>query len=165
MYVSFHGVKRRIIIRVFVGICRKTLGFGRFSRQPTHPTALHQFANMLNLSFRRLRARFTLLAVVALSALLLRSVAFAQTSVSNGSISGTVTDSTGAVVPNAKVTITGPTGQTVRANTSDAGTYSSGALIPGFPPQKNRIPRFWPKPEGICGMIAMPCLLPASSFS
>jgi|SRR5580704_14149435 hypothetical protein len=57
---------------------------------------------MLNLSFRRLRARFTLLAVVALSALLLRSVAFAQTSVSNGSISGTVTDTTGAVVPNAK---------------------------------------------------------------
>jgi hypothetical protein len=107
---------------------------------------------MLNLSFRRLRARFTLLAVVALSALLLRSVAFAQTSVSNGSISGTVTDTTGAVVPNAKVTITGPTGQTVRANTSDAGTYSSGALIPGCPPQKNRIPRFWPKPEGICGM-------------
>jgi type 1 fimbria pilin len=66
---------------------------------------------MLNLSFRRLRARFTLLAVVALSALLLRSVAFAQTSVSNGSISGTVTDTTGAVVPNAKVTITGPLGK------------------------------------------------------
>jgi hypothetical protein len=43
MYVGFHGVKRRIIIRVFVDICRKTLGFGRFSRQPTHPTALHQF--------------------------------------------------------------------------------------------------------------------------
>lgn len=54
---------------------------------------------MLNLSFRRLRARFTLLAVVALSALLLRPVAFAQTSVSNGSISGTVTDTTGAAVP------------------------------------------------------------------
>jgi hypothetical protein len=65
---------------------------------------------MLNLSFRRLRARFTLLAVVALFALLLRTVAFAQPSVSNGSISGTVTDTTGAVVPNAKVTITGPTG-------------------------------------------------------
>ena len=40
---------------------------------------------MLNLSCRRLRARFTLLAVVALSALLLRSVAFAQTSVSSAS--------------------------------------------------------------------------------
>src|SRR5580704_18027214 len=86
---------------------------------------------MLNLSFRRLRARFTLLALVALSALLLRSVAFAQTSVSNGSISGTVTDASGAVVPNAKVTMTGPTGQTVHATTSSAGTYSSGALIPG----------------------------------
>src|SRR5580704_8936473 len=76
-------------------------------------------------------ARFTLLALVALSTLLLCSVAFAQTSVSNGSISGTVTDSTGAVVPNAKVTMTGTTGQTVHATTSGAGTYSSGALVPG----------------------------------
>ncbi len=79
----------------------------------------------------RLSARFTLPALVALSTLLLCSVAFAQTSVSNGSISGTVTDATGAVVPNAKVTMTGPTGQTVHATTSGAGTYSSGALVPG----------------------------------
>ncbi|HXM66072.1 MAG TPA: carboxypeptidase regulatory-like domain-containing protein [Candidatus Acidoferrum sp.] len=79
----------------------------------------------------RLSARFTLLALVALFTLLLCSVAFAQTSVSNGSISGTVTDSTGAVVPNAKVTMTGTTGQTVHATTSAAGTYSSGALVPG----------------------------------
>src|ERR1700677_3391895 len=79
----------------------------------------------------RLSARFTLLALVALSALLLCSVAFAQTSVSNGSISGTVTDATGAVVPNAKVTMTGPTGQIVHATSSGAGTYSSGALVPG----------------------------------
>jgi hypothetical protein len=76
-------------------------------------------------------ARFTLLALVTVSALLLCSVAFAQTSVSNGSISGTVTDATGAVVPNAKVTMTGPTGQTVHATTSGTGTYSSGALVPG----------------------------------
>src|SRR5579862_2267413 len=76
-------------------------------------------------------ARFTLLALVAVPALLLCSLAFAQTSVSNGSISGTVTDASGAVVPNAKVTMTGPTGQTVRATTSGAGTYSSGALVPG----------------------------------
>jgi len=79
----------------------------------------------------RFSARFTLLALVALSALLLCSVAFAQTSVSNGSISGTVTDATGAVVPDAKVILTGPTGQTVHATTSGAGTYSSGALVPG----------------------------------
>jgi Carboxypeptidase regulatory-like domain len=83
------------------------------------------------LSSPRLSARFTLLALVALSALLLCSVAFAQTSVSNGSISGTVTDATGAVVPNVKVIMTGPTGQTVHATTSAAGTYSSGALVPG----------------------------------
>ena len=86
---------------------------------------------MLNLSPHRLSARLTLLALVALSALLLCSVAFAQTSVSNGSISGTVTDASGAVVPNARVTMTGPTGQTVHATTSGAGTYSSGALVPG----------------------------------
>ncbi len=79
----------------------------------------------------RLSARFTLPALVALSALLLCSVAFAQTSVSNGSISGTVIDATGAVVPNARITMTGPTGQTIHVTTSDAGTYSSGALVPG----------------------------------
>jgi hypothetical protein len=79
----------------------------------------------------RVNARFTLLSLVALSALLLCSVAFAQTSVSNGSISGTVTDATGAVVPNAKVTMTGLPWQTVDATTSGAGTYSSGALVPG----------------------------------
>jgi Carboxypeptidase regulatory-like domain len=79
----------------------------------------------------RLSARFTLLALLALPVLLLCSMVFAQTSVSNGSISGTVTDATGAVVPTAKVTITGPTGQTVHATTSDTGTYSSGALVPG----------------------------------
>src|ERR1700728_1704044 len=76
-------------------------------------------------------ARFTRLALVVLSTLLLCSVAFAQTSVSNGSISGTVTDATGAVVPNVKVTMIGPTGQTIHATTSGAGTYSSGALVPG----------------------------------
>src|SRR3984885_4140899 len=86
---------------------------------------------MLNLSSPRFSARFTLPVVAALSALLLCSTAFAQTSVSDGSISGTVTDATGAVVPNVRVTMTGPTGQTVHATTSNAGTYSSGALVPG----------------------------------
>jgi hypothetical protein len=86
---------------------------------------------MLNLSPRRLSARFAMLALLALSAPLLCSVAFAQTSVSNGSISGTVTDATGAVVPGAKVTMIGPTGQTVHATTGGAGTYSSGELVPG----------------------------------
>jgi hypothetical protein len=59
------------------------------------------------------------------------SAAFAQTTVSTGGIAGVVTDSSGAVVPNAKVTITGPTGQTSRATTSDTGLYNSAGLIPG----------------------------------
>ena len=41
----------------------------------------------------------------------------------------------------------------------------SPAVVNRVSSAKNKIPRFWPKPEGICGMIAMPCLLPASSFS
>ncbi len=86
---------------------------------------------MLKLNSSRYGSRFMVLALVALTALLISSLAFAQTSVSNGSIAGTAADSTGAVVPNAKVTITGPTGQTVRTNTSGSGSYSSGALIPG----------------------------------
>ncbi|MFZ0417728.1 MAG: carboxypeptidase regulatory-like domain-containing protein [Candidatus Sulfotelmatobacter sp.] len=79
----------------------------------------------------RTAARFVVLALIAISALFLSSVAFAQSTVSNGSIAGTVTDATGAVVPNARVTMTGPTGQTVHAVTSNSGAYSSGALIPG----------------------------------
>ena len=86
---------------------------------------------MLKLNSSRTGARFIVLALVALSALLLSSVAFAQTTVSTGSIVGTVSDATGAVVPNAKVTITGSTGQTIHTSTSGTGSYSSGALVPG----------------------------------
>ncbi len=74
---------------------------------------------------------YVLLTLVALSGLFLSSLVFAQTSLSTGSIVGNVTDSTGAVVPNAKVTIIGPTGQTIHATTNGSGSYSSGALIPG----------------------------------
>ena len=56
--------------------------------------------------------------------------AFAQT-VSTGSIAGTITDASGAVVPRATVTMTGPTGQQVKVTTNDQGAYSSGSLVPG----------------------------------
>src|ERR1700732_4987883 len=80
----------------------------------------------------RLSARVTLLALVALSALLLCSVAFAQTTVSNGSISGTVTDPTGAVVSGAKVVVTNTsTGQSLNLNANQSGVYTSGPLDPG----------------------------------
>src|ERR1700688_4370749 len=80
----------------------------------------------------RLSARVTLLTLLALSALLLCSVAFAQTTVSNGSISGSVTDPTGAVVSGAKVVVTNTsTGQSLNLNANQSGVYTSGPLDPG----------------------------------
>src|SRR6202041_3379041 len=56
----------------------------------------------------------------------------AQTTISTGSIVGTVTDPQGAVISGARVTITNKgTQQTITTNTTSAGTYASGALIPG----------------------------------
>jgi hypothetical protein len=56
----------------------------------------------------------------------------AQTTISTGSITGTVTDQSGGVVPGAKVTISNEaTGAVVNITTTGAGTYNSGALIPG----------------------------------
>jgi hypothetical protein len=56
----------------------------------------------------------------------------AQSTVSTGSIQGTVTDPNGAVVPNAAITITSKaTGQSTKFTSSSSGTYASGALIPG----------------------------------
>ena len=75
-------------------------------------------------------------AAFALCTLLLGMVAApvlrAQTTISTGSIVGTVTDPSGAVVSGAKVTITNrATGQVITVTTTSAGTYTSGALTPG----------------------------------
>ena len=56
---------------------------------------------------------------------------FSQSTVSTGSIAGTVLDASGAPLPGAKITITGPTGQTIRATTNDKGGYTAGGLVPG----------------------------------
>jgi hypothetical protein len=57
--------------------------------------------------------------------------ASAQTT-AQGSVQGTVTDPSGAVVAGAKITITNKaTGQVVNTATNGSGTYSSGALLPG----------------------------------
>jgi len=68
-----------------------------------------------------------------LLALLLVTLPFsAQTTISTGSIVGTVTDPSGAVVSGAKVTITNKgTGQLITTTTTSTGNYASGALIPG----------------------------------
>src|SRR5580698_9307118 len=72
----------------------------------------------------------TVLAVTLLS--LFSAAAWSQTTVSQGSIQGTVTDQTNAVVPDAAITITSrTTGQSVNVRTSSAGTYNSGGLPVG----------------------------------
>jgi len=73
-----------------------------------------------------------MLSLVTLFMLALSPSALAQTSVATGSIAGTVTDASGAVVPSARITITGPTGQIIKLTTSGQGAYSSGALVPGI---------------------------------
>lgn len=86
---------------------------------------------MLKLDSPFARSSFAALALIALSTVLFCGISFAQTSVSTGSIVGNVTDSTGAVLPNVKITAIGPTGQTLHTATNGAGEYSFGALIPG----------------------------------
>jgi Carboxypeptidase regulatory-like domain len=75
-------------------------------------------------------------AVLALSATLyvsgLNSSLLAQTTIGTGSIVGTVSDPSGAVLRWAPVNITdSATGQAVNITTNSSGTYNSGALIPG----------------------------------
>jgi hypothetical protein len=75
------------------------------------------------------------LAVLAVCAVLMTLgivPVLAQTTISTGSIVGTVTDPSGAVVSGAKVTITNKgTGQVVTTTTTSTGNYATGALIPG----------------------------------
>ena len=55
-----------------------------------------------------------------------------QTTISTGSIQGTIIDQAGAALAGAKVTITNKaTGQSVTVTTTSAGAYASGALTPG----------------------------------
>jgi Carboxypeptidase regulatory-like domain len=87
---------------------------------------------MLNLDCsQRFVSRVGFWFVMLTTLALLCSAAIAQTTVSTGSIVGTVTDSTGAVVAAARVTIVGSTGQTIKATTNGQGGYSSGSLVPG----------------------------------
>ena len=78
------------------------------------------------------RCAFACFASALLLALSLPLEVHAQTTISTGSIQGNVTDPTGAVVANAKVTIIDQaTGQKASVATNSAGSYASGALTPG----------------------------------
>ncbi|HET9408214.1 MAG TPA: carboxypeptidase regulatory-like domain-containing protein [Candidatus Sulfotelmatobacter sp.] len=88
---------------------------------------------MSNLNSPRLSTRYSVLALITVAAFLLfSSLAIAQTTISTGSIVGTVTDPQGAVLDGAKVSITNTnTGQTISLVSNSAGAYNSGALAPG----------------------------------
>src|SRR5579872_3096427 len=73
-------------------------------------------------------ARVSSLVLVVFTAL----VSFAQTTISTGSIQGTIVDPTGAAISGAKVTISEKaTGRSLNVTSTAAGTYTSGALTPG----------------------------------
>jgi len=57
---------------------------------------------------------------------------FTQTTIGTGSIVGTVSDPSGAVISGAKITITNvATGQVIEIATNSSGSFNSGALVPG----------------------------------
>lgn len=82
------------------------------------PTRVRLFTLALNLAFS--------------AALLFPRPLGGQTTISTGSIVGTVTDPTGAVLSGANVSITNAaTGQVINTKTNASGSFSSGAVVPG----------------------------------
>ena len=81
---------------------------------------------------RRIHSGVAALVVTCLCLLTAASM-MAQTTVGTGSIVGTITDPTGAVVSGARITVTNiGTGQVNVLTTNAAGSYNSGALPPGL---------------------------------
>jgi hypothetical protein len=78
-----------------------------------------------------LQKHFRLTMLTTSLAAIFCATALAQTTISTGSIQGTITDQSGAVVSGAKVTVTNKaTGQSITTQTTSAGAYTSGALVP-----------------------------------
>lgn len=71
---------------------------------------------------------------VIFAALILTSLrpAFAQTTISTGSVQGIITDASGAVVPGASIDLANKSsGQTLHFTANSSGAWNSGALLPG----------------------------------
>jgi hypothetical protein len=84
-----------------------------------------------NTSSFQMRILFLLLLMVAGSATVPAKL-FAQATVATGTIQGLVSDPSGSAIVAAKITIASEnTGQTIAVESTSAGTYSSGPLIPG----------------------------------
>jgi len=89
--------------------------------------------------FRTLRTRVLFFVVAAVMAV----VALPSHAQFNASLSGTVADSTGAVIPGAKVTLTNSGTQQVRSVTTDgSGSYRFSALAPGSYTLSTSAPNF-----------------------
>src|SRR5258708_16974901 len=86
----------------------------------------------MNSNSPRPGTRFGLLALVSMFVLLSSALLVAQTTLSTGSIVGTVSDPSSAVVSGAKVVITNTgTNQTVTLTSNSSGAFSTGPLDPG----------------------------------
>ena len=96
---------------------------------PLHDTAKAFFGEGFTGSAEQVKLRTTCwlqcLSTMGMVLLLLSAVGSSQSTGNAGSVTGTVTDSTGAVVPNATVTIQNPVSQYSRSATTDsAGKFS-----------------------------------------
>ena len=94
---------------------------------------MRQIASLLRDSLRSYRhARTTLLATIFLLAALAVLPCVAAAQGLYGTLNGTVTDKSGAVVPNVSVTVTNQgTGAARTANTGPQGDYQFTDLLPG----------------------------------
>ncbi len=92
---------------------------------------------MIKLGPHRLLACFQAAKVLVVSLVIAAGTIYpasilAQVTNATGTIQGTVTDTTGAIVPNVKITLTQPsTGSTKVLNATGSGYYSAGSLVPG----------------------------------
>ncbi|MGA3348561.1 MAG: carboxypeptidase regulatory-like domain-containing protein [Candidatus Sulfotelmatobacter sp.] len=78
------------------------------------------------------KVKIGFISFLLLCVLLCGLTAQAQTTISTGSIQGSVTDPTGAVVGGAKISISNKaTGRVITTKSTSAGAYTSGALTPG----------------------------------
>ena len=99
------------------------------------------WSKMLNFKSSRALARLCFFAVLVATLAFLASATFAQTTVATGSIVGTVTDPSGALVDGARVVITNiDTNRQISLTSNATGSFNSGALAPGnYRCQRTRI--------------------------
>lgn len=80
---------------------------------------------------RRNRISGPVLLLIAMGLLMFKSIHMAQAQAIYGSVYGTITDSSGAVIPNATITVTDESkGTSVQVTSNQSGEYTVQNLIP-----------------------------------